>query len=236
MSPKLITLVAAAALALPAWAIPVTAVPGDIDVRVVTFSPYDAVTTPTVISGSVDVGTAEVGEAVNLSFNPDGEERILGAVPMDLGANGLWPGRGGAFAGLLAPSGEMTFRFGRGMNFVGGFVNFDPDSFDGNLTLTAYGAGDVFLEELLLDFRFGLPAGLGLGQFHGFARDDADIWRITLSNSEAVLDDLSFGTTRVTAVPSPAGWALLLTALLALAWVARRGPQGATRSRSASRT
>ncbi len=228
-----------AAVALPSQAAVVTAVPGDIDVRVVTFAPYDTVLTPTVITGIVDVGTAEVGEAVNLSFNPDGELRALGAVATDLGANGQWPGSG-AYAGLLAASGEMDFRFARGMNFVGGFFNFDPDAFDGNLTLTAYGAGDVFLEELLLDFRFANPAGVGLGEFHGFARPAADIFRITLSNSEAVVDNLSFGTARATPVPTPATWALLLTALLALAWVVRRRRGQAGRrsgtSRSASRT
>ena len=63
---------------------------GGIDVKIVQFAPYDGVTDPTTITGSVDVGTAEAGEAVNLSFSPEGASRILGAVPLDLGSNGIW--------------------------------------------------------------------------------------------------------------------------------------------------
>lgn len=219
---QLCAALAACVAGLPAAAIPVTTVPGGIDVKIVHFTPNDGVTTEAPFSGSVDVGTAETGEAVNLSFSPDGASRILGAVPTDLGDNGIWPGRG-AYAGLASPSGEMTFRFTRGMNFVGGFINLDPDSFDGDLTITAYNDTDDVLEDLVIGFRLGSPGVAGLGEFHGFLRSSADIWRITVSNKEAVLDDLSFGT-RAIAIPVPRPVELLGAALLAatLLGVSRR--------------
>lgn len=225
--------IAAAVAGLSASAATVTSVPGDIDLRVVRFSPYDGVTTESTISGSIDVGTAETGEAVNLSFNPDGEPRILGAVPTSLGDNGTWPASGG-YAGLNAPSGEMTFRFTRGMNFVGGYINLDPDSYDGDLTITAYDDLNNVLEELVVGFRLGSPGGTGLGEFHGFVRAAADIWRITLSNKEVVIDDLSFGT-RSAVVPEARPAELLGAALLAatLLGVARRRKAALSTSRPA---
>lgn len=213
---------AAGVVGLPAGATTVTSVPGGIDVKIVQFAPYDGVTAPTTITGSVDVGSSETGEAVNLSFSPDGASRMLGAAPIDLGSNGIWPARGG-YVGLNAPSGEMTFRFTRGMNFVGGFFNLDPDSFDGDLTVTAYNADDDVLEDLAIGFRLGQPGVAGLGEFHGFLRSSADIWRITVSNKQAVLDDLSFGTL-AGVVPAPRPVELLGAALLAatLLGMARR--------------
>lgn len=229
---KLCAALAAGVAGLPAGATSVTSVPGGIDVKIVQFTPYDDVTAAAPFSGSVDVGTAETGEAVNLSFSRPGAERILGAVPIDLGSNGIWPARGG-YAGLNAPSGDMTFRFTRGMNFVGGFLNLDPDSFDGDLTITAYNADDDVLEDLAIGFRLGEPGVAGLGEFHGFLRSSADIWRITVSNKQAVLDDLSFGTLAAV-VPAPRPVELIGAALLAatlLGMARRRAPAPVRRSR-----
>jgi len=214
----LLALIAASCWA-PAQADPVTSVDPGIDARVITFSPYNAFTTAAVPAlASTDVGTAEGFESVLLSFSDDSSERILGAVPTDLGSNGAWP-LNSAFAGLNAASGNMNFRFSRGMNFVGGFVNYRPNAFDGSVTLAAL---DLYGNEIESDvLAYTDAAGSGQGEFRGFASSGADIWGFALSNGQVVIDNLTFGTNAIS-VPEPTSIALALVALGALGASRRR--------------
>jgi hypothetical protein len=211
--------VAAACLALAgvAHADPVTLVPGSIDAHVITFSPYDGVTSAGFVADDtrfVDVGTAETGIAVNLGFN-NGSDHILGAVPSSFGSNGSWP-VSGAYAGLYQLSGSMTFMFGSGMNLAGGYVNFDP-AFDGNASLQALDINGDVLEEILFNSNTFTPG------FFGFLRDGADIHQLVFNNARIAVDNLTFGVTGGgTGLPEPGTTGLVLASLGLLALTRRR--------------
>jgi hypothetical protein len=205
-------------LAVPAHSAVVNVVPGNVAASTITFSAYDSVVAPVLIDPSADVGTAEVGEAVILTVDDPSAPRILGAVDTSLGSNGWWPASG-AFAGLNAISGSMTFAFGRGMNFAGGLLNYDPESIDSSATLSALDKDGNVLENVVLGWSFGAPDAVGLGTYVGFHRGTADIWGLMLTNAEVVIDNLGFGTNRV---PEPGSAALLLLAMAGLAAVRKR--------------
>jgi hypothetical protein len=213
------TTLAAACLALAgiAHADPVTTVPGAIDAHVITFSPYDGVTSAGFVADDttfVDVGTAETGIAVNLGFN-NGSDHILGAVPFSFGSTGSWP-VSGAYAGLYQLSGSMTFMFGSGMNMAGGFINFNPN-IDGNASLQALDVNGDVLESIVFDNNTFTPG------FFGFSRDTADIYQLVFSNGAIAVDNFTFGVTAGgTGVPEPGTTGLVLASLALLTLSRRR--------------
>jgi len=211
--------VAAACLAFAgaAQADPVTTVPGAIDAHVITFSPYDGVTSAGFVADDtsfVDVGTAETGIAVNLGFN-NGSDHVLGAVPFSFGSNGSWP-ISGAYAGLYQPSGSMTFMFASGMNLAGGYINFDPN-FDGNSSLQALDVNGDVLEEIIFNSNTFTPG------FFGFLRDGNDIYQLVFNNASIAVDNFTFGVTGGgTGVSTPGTTGLVLAGLGLLALTRRR--------------
>ncbi len=211
-------LAAALALAATAHANPVTTVPGSVDAMVITFSPYDAVTSAGFVADDttfVDVGTAETGVAVNLGFN-NGADHILGAVPTSFGANGSWP-VSGAYAGLGQTTGFMTFAFTSGMNLAGGFINYDPN-LDGTTSLTALDINGDVLESINFDNNSFTPG------FYGFMRDDADIYQLVFANANIAVDNFTFGVTRGggNEAPEPGTTGLVLASLGLIALTRRR--------------
>ncbi len=190
----------------------VSSVPVGLDAKVITFSAYDTAP-PASVSGGLDVGTAEVGEVVTLT----GEAAsVVTSAARNFGTNGNWP-VDGAYASLNDASGSLTFTFSRGLNFVGGLVNYLPSTdastiisaldIDGNVIL------DVVFETASLDFTDG-------ARFLGFSRSSADIYGLSLSSNFVSLDNLTFGT--LSAAPEPQSLLLVLAALGALGWRQRR--------------
>jgi len=200
-----------------ALATPVNSVPIDVTTSVIDFSAYDAFTSPRLADG-VNVGTDSGFESVLLNFSQPGDQHILGSVSMSLGFGGSWP-QDGAYAGLNAATGSMSFTFERGLSFLGGFISFDPasESVGSPVTVTAFGLGGVELESVELNFT-------DVNNFLGFSRDAADIYGLTLSNGKIVIDDLTFTSAAVNGAPEPATLALVLASL---------GLLGATRRRQA---
>jgi hypothetical protein len=215
--------------AIPVHAALVTALPPDIDARVIHFNGYDSFDSARVLAPVTDVGTAEVGERVDLAFTNDSVTHVLGPVAASFGRNGSWPADGG-YAGLGQISGSMSFTFTRNLNFVGAYVNYDP-ALDGTTSITAYDEFDNVLESTVLTFDFADAGGTGLGRYLGFERSAADIRSIVFSNARIAVDDLGFGTTRdATGMPAPA---TLLLAGLGLALLCR--PALTARFRPAAR-
>lgn len=217
MNTRLISAAACLAMAGVAQADPVTTVPGSIDAHVITFSPYNGITSAGFVADDttfVDVGTAETGIAVNLGFN-NGSDHVLGAVPFSFGSNGSWP-VSGAYAGLYQPSGSMTFMFGSGMNLAGGYINFDPNS-DSTSSLQALDINGDVLEEIIFNSNTFTPG------FFGFLRDNADIYQLVFNNASIAVDDFTFGVTGGgTGVPAPGTTGLVLASLGLLALTRRR--------------
>lgn len=215
---RLLTAACVALASAAALADPVTTVPGTIDAHVITFSPYDGITSAGYVADDtnfVDVGTAETGIAVNLGFN-NGSDHVLGAVPFSFGSNGSWP-VSGAYAGLYQPSGSMTFMFGSGMNLAGGFVNFDPN-FDGNASMQALDINGDVLEQIIFDSNTFTPG------FFGFLRDGADIYQLVFNNASIAVDNFTFGVNGGgNNVPAPATTGLVFAGLGLLLLTRRRG-------------
>jgi hypothetical protein len=187
-------LAAALALAATAHANPVTTVPGAVDAMVITFSPYDAVTSAGFVA----------------------DDHILGAVPTSFGVNGSWP-VSGAYAGLGQTTGFMTFAFTSGMNLAGGFINYDPN-LDGTTSITALDINGDVLESLNFDNNSFTPG------FYGFMRDDADIYQLVFANANIAVDNFTFGVTRGggNEAPEPGTTGLVLASLGLIALTRRR--------------
>jgi hypothetical protein len=79
----------------------VSALPGGLDTKTITFSPFDGVDTTTVLpSGGTDIGSTEVGEVVTVTADEFVTSPIiLGMVTDSFGSNGSWP-VSGAYLGL----------------------------------------------------------------------------------------------------------------------------------------
>ncbi len=209
------TTLLAGAAALPAAATVVSLVPAGIDVRVITFSDYNSINSASALAPDLDVGSAEVGEQVLLNSNNAVTERILGQVAQDFGANGSWPG-GGAFAGLNALSGYLSFTFSRGLNFVGGWFNYTPGG-DSSTTLQALDINGDTIEGSELSF-----SGSN-GQFAGFTSATAEIYGLQMLGNFVAVDNLTFGSTPTdTGVPEPGLVLLVLTGLGLLAALRQR--------------
>lgn len=210
---------AAVLVAAASQATLVFSVPGGIAATTIDFSAYDGVTSAGPVA-TVNVGT--VADPVMLSFSDPGASNILGAVTQGFGANGGWPVSGG-YAGLITMPGSMSFEFEQGMNFAGGFINFDPNV-DGGVFLEAFDEQDNLIEAVNLSTINGGDWSATNGLFIGFHQDDPVIRYLRLSSSDRTgavgLDNLTFGAA-TGAVPEPTALALVLVALAGLGWQGR---------------
>src|SRR5262245_24501504 len=143
---------------------------------------------------------------------------------------------GSAQGGNVPTTAGIIADFGSGQGQAGAFLSDTAPL--GNYLVQAFGAGNVFLESILVPAA-SLPgaaagcdlsspfetSGLRCGVFVGFIRPGNDIRRIQFGPSSAAagsdafaIDDLTFAA----AVPEPATLTLLGTGLLVGGWRARR--------------
>ena len=209
----------------------VTSVPLNVATTTITFDGYAGANAVTIAQGgSENVGAAEgLLESVHLFGNGSDDLPVLSDATTLLGGNGQWPTQG-AYAGLNNATGTMVFRFERGLNFVGGLLNYLPSSdssssiaaldFNGDIIGLLDGLPETDPESEELQFSFGPNPPAGQAQFMGFFRPTADIWGFALTGNFVVVDNLTFGN--IANVPEPNAVLLVGAALLALGWQRRQ--------------
>ena len=114
----------------------------------------------------------------------------------------------------------MNFVFDKAISGIGGLVNYGIYNSGSQAVMRIYGAGDVLLEtfDLVADASISTPARANLGEFRGFSRNTADIFRLEMSGA-VVIDDMVIS---YSSVPIPPAVWLFGTGLLGLIGVARR--------------
>jgi hypothetical protein len=186
--------------------------------------------------GPIQVGNLVGVDVTFTSDNPDGA--YIGSGPYGLADNGAWDSTL-TMAGILTDLAgtdpyTMIFTFNSGpVSAVGGFMNYA--TFDGS------GFGDVYIRALAFDNSIleewdittgapiSTPGATNDGAFRGILRPTADIFGFSVSNSAAVLTNLTFSSEETSpsnpAVPEPGSIILLLSGFVLLAckrlWMAR---------------
>lgn len=137
---------------------------------------------------------------------------VLGAFIADLGDNGLW-GAGNHFAATDL-SGTLNFTFVNGMTAAGAFLN----SFDGGpILIRVLGNNQQVIESYTVEVD--TPGdSLNSGIFFGITRSTADIRSLSLGGQGLVADDVTF----TSPVPEPEVYAMLLSGLSLMGWMAYR--------------
>ena len=138
---------------------------------------------------------------------------VLGAFVADLGANGLW-GAGNHFAATDI-IGALNFTFVNGMTAAAGaFLN----SSDGGPILISVLSND---QQVIESYTVEVDTpddSLNSGIFFGITRSTADIRSLSLSGQGLVADDVTF----TSPIPEPEVYAMLLSGLSLMGWMARR--------------
>lgn len=205
MKLQLITLGSVLAAALPAQAVLVNTA-ADLPGPAVTvdFEAYD---------GFLTSGPEALSAAVTFTGDSGSE---LGAFERALGENGTW-GVGNHFAasGFI---GELRFTFTSLSGGAGAFVNhFADDVLPFSLVVSAYGDNNQIIEthRLTVDTAFD---SYNEGLFVGIVRTEGDIRSLSFKGVGVVVDNLSVAVP----VPEPHTYALMLSGLGLVGWLARR--------------
>lgn len=186
-------------------------------------------------NGPVQVGNLVGVDVTFTSDNPDGS--LLGSGPYQLSDNGVWDSTitmaGIDVDAFLSDTYTMTFSFNSGpVSAVGAFMNYSvfEDSGFGDVTIAALAADSSILEQYDITqlSPISTPGGVNDGAFRGILRSNADIFGFSVSNSAAVLTDLTFSSATLpdnSSVPEPRSIVLMLSGFLFLAgkkiWIAR---------------
>jgi hypothetical protein len=191
---------------------------------VIDFSDYAGPSVPT--DGPAQVGNLVGVDVTFSSNNPDGS--FLGSGPYQLAGNGTWDSSM-TMAGIDVDAlgfdpYTMTFFFNSGpVSTVGAFMNyavFDGSGF-GDVIIAALAADGSVLEQwdITRGAPISTPGGLNDGAFRGILRPTADIFGFSVSNSAAVLTDLTFSSVEApqTTTPEPSSMILMLSGFLLLA-------------------
>ncbi|WP_052493991.1 PEP-CTERM sorting domain-containing protein [Nitrosospira sp. NpAV] len=187
-------------LALPAHAALTSNVTDIPDRQIIDFENFD---------GFITTGPEMVASGVSFTGTPGS---VLGAFIADLGSNGLW-GAGNHFAGTDI-TGTLNFTFVNGLTHAAGaFLN----SYNGSpILISVLGDNQQIIESHTVSID--TPDGLNSGNFFGITRTSADIRSISFSGQGLVADDVAFAAL----VPEPEAYAMLLTGLALVGWMARR--------------
>jgi hypothetical protein len=197
-------------LGQPAHAALTSNVSGIPDPQIIDFENFD---------GFITAGPKIVAPGVSFTGTSGS---VLGAFIADLGANGLW-GAGNHFAATDI-SGALNFTFVNGMTAAGAFLN----SFDGSpILISVLGNDQQVIESYTVEVDTPEDS-LNSGIFFGITRSTADIRSLSLSGQGLVADDVTF----TSPVPEPEVYAMLLSGLSLMGWIAPRLNRKTTLERS----
>jgi hypothetical protein len=205
---SLIVLALTASAWMPAHAALATDSAQILDPTLIDFNSYD---------GLITTGPEALGGGITF-FGDAGSE--LGANIRDLGDNGAWgAGRmfaaGGFDSAVMFP--ELRFQFDGTRRGAGAYVNhFASVGMPFAVAVTAFDMAGQVLESYTVPVSTGIDS-YNEGPFIGITRSQGDIHALSFRGTGVVLDDL-----RVSAVPEPGTWALMLAGVAGLAGLRAR--------------
>lgn len=174
-------------------------------------------------SGGFNSGAGPVTLASGAVWSTTSTSSVIGDGLYLLGDNGAWGAARLGFTGLNIDNGSMTFDLPSLADYVGGFINYDPNPSYPDVIIEALDASGNVLETYNINQEAPIETSVSNnGAFRGISRASADIAALRLSNSLVVLDDLTFAST----IPIPAAFWLFGSGLLGLVGIARRKKAG----------
>lgn len=130
------------------------------------------------------------------------------------GSNGFWQ-KGPSMIGANNADATMSISFDSAVFGVGAFLNYAPEETPSSISI--YGANNTLLETFDLNF---FVSGQNTGEFHGFQRDTADIFRFELTGGFIGATNLE--VIKGVSVSEPSAILLMVLGLVGLVYCRRR--------------